>query len=73
MVHRQHFTHKIRELGYTYKGRKRRVHAWRKRGGSHFIMMPTNDMLEDEFVISALRQAGCDTAEINDFLRCAKS
>jgi len=73
MVSRQAFVNKIRELGYTFKGERKRIYLWRKTGHAHFISVPKAEKLEDEFVISSLRQAGQTQEQIDQFLKAAKS
>jgi hypothetical protein len=73
VIPRQQFINKIRSLDYTYKSQQKRTDLWRKRGGTHFISVPQNAMLEEEFVVSALRQAGCKEDEIKQFLASARS
>jgi hypothetical protein len=60
-------------LGYTYKSQQKRTYLWRKTGGTHYISVPMADFLEDEFVVSTLRQAGISDPEIQSFLGSAKS
>jgi hypothetical protein len=73
MVRREVFVNKIRELKYAYKSQQKRTYLYRKTNGTHYISVPMADLLEDEFVISTLRQAGLSPAEIQSFLRSAKS
>lgn len=73
VIHKSHYINKIRSLGYTYKSRQKRTDLWRKRGGTHYISVPLNDSLEDEFVFSSLHQAGCSDDEIRAFIASAKS
>ena len=73
MVRRESFINKIRSLNYTYKSQQKRTYLWRKVGGTHYISVPMADLLEDEFVASALRQAGCPEDEIRSFLMSAKA
>jgi hypothetical protein len=73
MVRRQQFINKIRELGYRYKSQQKRTYLYRKAGGTHFISVPMADQLEDEFVLSALRQAGESEKAIQSFLSCCKN
>ena len=70
MVRRQTFINKIRSLGYSYKSQQKRTYLYRKAGGTHYISVPMADLLEDEFVTSALRQAGAPEDEIQSFLEC---
>jgi len=71
MVPRQQFINKLRELDYTFKDQTKRGYIWRKKGGQHFIYVTKADLIEDEVVASALRQAGLKEDEIQSFLGCA--
>jgi hypothetical protein len=73
MVSKESFVNKIRKLNYTFKSQQKRTDLWRKKGGTHCIFVPLKDKLEDEFVISALRQAGENDKEIQAFLSSARS
>jgi hypothetical protein len=73
MIRRQTFINKIRSLNYYFKSRQKRTYLYRKRGGTHYISVPMADQLEDEFVISALCQAGLSHSEAQAFLASAKS
>ncbi len=73
MIPRSHFINKIRALGYTFKTRQKRTQLWRKRGGTHYLSVPLSDRLEEGFVVSSLRQAGCKDDEIRAFIASAKS
>ena len=73
MVRRESFINKIRELKYSYKSQQKRTYLYRKTGGTHYISVPMADLLEDEYVMSTLRQAGCNDNEIRAFLSVAKS
>jgi hypothetical protein len=73
MVRRETFINKIRTLEYHYKSKQKRTYLYRKTGGTHYISVPMADLLEDEFVISTLRQAGLSETEIQSFVASAKS
>ena len=73
MIPRQHFVNKLRKLDYTYKTKQKRTELWRKRGGTHYVSMPLSDLLEEEWVTSTLRQAGCTQDEIRSFIAAAKA
>lgn len=73
MVRREAFINKIRELDYYFKSQQKRTHLYRKKGGTHYISVPMTDLLEDVYVISALRQSGISDSEIRSFLASAKS
>jgi hypothetical protein len=72
MVRREQFINKIRSLKYAYKGQQKRTYLYRKTGGTHYISVPMADLLEDEFVSSALRQAGEPSDSVKAFLACCK-
>jgi hypothetical protein len=73
VISRQQYLNKLRELDYTFKRQAKRVDLWRKRGGTHYIAVPQNNQLEDEFVTSSLRQAQCSPEEIRTFLAACKA
>lgn len=73
MVRRDAFINKIRELKYAFKSQQKRTYLYRKTNGTHFIPVPKADLLEDEFVISTLHQAGVSQDEIKSFLASVKS
>lgn len=73
MVRREAFINKIRELRYTYKTQQLRTQLWRKRGGTHVMFVPSCDLLEDDYVTGALRQAGVPDPDIKSFLAAAKA
>lgn len=73
MIRRQVFLNKIETLGYYYKSQQKRTYLYRRRGGTHYISVPTADLLEDEFIRSALQQAGLIDSEIRSFIVSSKS
>ena len=73
MIPKSHYINKLRQLNYTFKETKKRVDLWRKQGGTHYIAVPRNELLEEEFVISSLRQAGCNDSDITGFIAAATS
>jgi hypothetical protein len=68
MVLRDTYINKIRELGYSLKNETKRVHIWRKKGGTQYLTGHKCDRLEDEFVRSSLTQAGMSMSDIKKFL-----
>jgi len=68
MARRDTYLNKIRELGYSLKNETKRVHIFRKKGGTHYITLHKCDKLEDEFVRSSLSQAGMSNADIKTFI-----
>lgn len=72
MTRRQTFISKIRELGYEYKTTQKRTYLYRRHGTTDYISVPMADLLVDEFVNHALRQAGLTETEVREFLAAAK-
>jgi hypothetical protein len=70
MILRTTFQNKIRDLQYTLFQETKRVHIWRRKGSDppHYITIHKTDKLEDEFVKSALHQAGMLDADIRVFI-----
>jgi len=73
MIPRDHFKNKIRSLGYSFKSQRKRISLWRKSGSTAVMSVPHTKFLEDEYVKSVLRQAGCTKEEIEAFIASAKS
>jgi hypothetical protein len=73
MVRRECFINKIRELNYHYKSQQLRTQLWKKKGSTKRMFVPLANLLEDDYVIGALRQAGVPETEIRYFLASAKS
>jgi hypothetical protein len=68
MIHRDAFVNKIRNLGYAYKDQLKRTYLYRKTGGTHCIYVKMSDLLDEEFVRNALRQAGTPSPDIEQFI-----
>lgn len=68
MVRRDTFVNKIRDLNYTLNNETKRVHIFRKKGGTHYITVKKCDKLEDDFVRSALQQAGLTLKDAESFI-----
>lgn len=70
MISQKSVVRKLRELGYTFKGRcqSERNEKWRKAGSTHFVFLPRQDWLSELWVRSTLRQCGATPAEIEAFL-----
>jgi hypothetical protein len=73
MVRRECFINKIRELNYHYKSQQLRTQLWKKKGSTRRMFVPLANLLEDDYVTGALRQADVPEAEIRSFLASAKS
>ena len=68
MVQRSRFIKRIRELGYRYKAQQKRTNLFRKSSGLHYLSVPMRKELDDVYVRSALRQAGCSEEDIEKFI-----
>jgi hypothetical protein len=73
MVRREAFINKIRELHYHYKKQQAHTQLWKKKGTTDRMFVPLAQLLEDDYVMGALRQAGIPDQEIKSFLASAKS
>ena len=68
VIRRDQFINKIRELGYRHKRSTERVDIYKKRGQTHRITIPRRKDLDEKYVRSTLRQAGCTTENIESFI-----
>jgi hypothetical protein len=73
MVRRESFINKIRTLDFKYKTQQKRTYLYRQSGTTNYISVPMADLLDDDYVRNALRQAGCKQQEIDSFLSSAKA
>lgn len=71
MVLRERLINKLRALGYRFKRDAWRVQIWCK--GTHRPMIPKRDLMDDEFVVTLLRQCGVAPEEVRAFLSDCKS
>jgi hypothetical protein len=69
MATRDQVINKLKEAGYAFKRDAWRVGIFKKVGGTHRIEVPKRDILSEEWVRSAFRQAGMPKEEIDEFLR----
>ena len=68
MIPRERFCNKIRELDYSFQRQADRVMIWKQKGSTNRIFIPRKDMLDDDFVRNALKQAGLGSPEIENFV-----
>lgn len=59
---------KLRELGYSFKQDAWRVQVFRHSVTLHSIQVRKRDDIDDDWVRSVLRQAGCSKDEIETFI-----
>jgi hypothetical protein len=72
MATREQAINKLKERGYRFKRDAWRVTIFKKEGGTHRVEVPKRDILSDEWVRSAFRQAGMTAEEITEFIRCCR-
>lgn len=72
MIRREAFINKIRELNYHYKSQQLRTQLWKQRGSTSRMFVPLANLLEDDYVTGALRQAGVPDPDIRSFLASTK-
>ena len=74
MISQKQFVKKLRELGYSFKGRTKseRNEKYRKSGSTHFVMLPRQDLLSELWVRSTLKMCGVSPAEIELFINGGK-
>lgn len=73
MIGRQQLINKLRDLGYTYKRKGKRVEIWRRKGGTHCVGIPTNAKVDEDNVMAILRQCGVPENDITAFIGAAKA
>jgi hypothetical protein len=69
VISKKRFVNKLRELDYRFKEQLHHQELWRKKGGTHFVLVPRKNQLDELYVIQALRQCGCKADEIQEFIR----
>jgi phage gp36-like protein len=73
VIRKSHFVNKLKELNYKFSEQLHYQEKWRQKGGTHIIHIPRKDVLDDEYVRHALRQAKVAKAEIDAFIRACRS
>lgn len=68
LIPRDRFINKVRELDYKYKRSGDKVDLWKKKGNTHTVGVRRNQMLDERYVRSTLRQCGCDDDDIEKFV-----
>jgi len=71
MATREHVINKLKEAGYRFKRDCWRVSVFKK--STHRVEVPKRDIIDDEWVRSAFRQAGIPKDEIEAFLKHCRS
>jgi predicted RNA binding protein YcfA (HicA-like mRNA interferase family) len=68
-MRRERFINKIRDLGYKFKRDAWRIQVWKHPQTMHVIEPRKKDDLDDDWVRSVLRHAGCSKEDIEAFIR----
>ena len=58
----------IAAAGYAFSSETKRQRTYRKRGGTHFVIIRKTDLLEEATTRSILRQAGRTPDQIEAFV-----
>ncbi len=72
MISRQCVVNKLREIGYSFKERKKRVEIWRKAGITHRVLLDTRKELSQLYVRAILHSCGVPATQIETFIQSAK-
>lgn len=67
-MRRERIIAKLRELGYKFKRDAWRVQIFRNPATMHLVQVRKRDDVDDDWVRSVLKQAGCSKEEIERFL-----
>ena len=68
MIKRKRFLSEIRELGYSFKKRRKRTELYRKSGTTDYIHLPRTALLHETYVRHTLRFAGLSDEQIRNFI-----
>ena len=75
MIRRERFVNKLNELGYRYNSQGDRAMLYKKSSKPGYVTVPKRDLLDESYVRSQLRLAGCTVEQIENFIgqnRCEK-
>ncbi len=64
---------KLRELGYAFRQDGWRMQTFRHPSTLHSIQVRKRDDIDDDFVRSVLKQAGCSKDDIEKFIKLANN
>jgi hypothetical protein len=69
MISRQCLINKLREIGYSFKERKKCVEIWRKLGTTHIVLVDIRKELSELYVFTTLQYCKLPKSEINSFIQ----
>jgi len=60
VISTKRFANKLRELDYCFKEQKHHQNVWRKKGGTHIVMVPRKNEVTELWVEQTLKMAISD-------------
>lgn len=66
-MRREYVVNKLKELGYKFRRQAWRVQIWSHPQTRHQVQVRQKDDIDDDWVKSMLRQAGCPKEDIEQF------
>lgn len=70
-ITRDQILKRIREAGWSFKRKGKRVEIYKLKGSTKRLTLPTNKAFPENYVRILLRQAGLSLKEIQEFLSCS--
>ena len=70
-ISRQQVVNRIRDEGFKYHDKRKRVELYRKKGTQEYVVIPLRDLLPETSVRIILSQAGLKTEQIDEFIASA--
>jgi len=67
-ISRERVVNKLRELGYTFKERKKCIEIWRKAGSTHRVLLDTRKQLSPLYVRGTFMCCKVPADEIEAFV-----
>jgi hypothetical protein len=68
VITRTQYINKLRELGYAFSRKAKKVEVYRRSTDYHRVMIPMSKKFSDTEVGNQLRQCGCSDEDIREFL-----
>ncbi len=68
MISREQVYRRVRDAGWRFKRRAKRVEIWKKPGSAQRLSLPLCDAYEEVLARIVLSQAGLTPTEVNDFI-----
>lgn len=71
-ISRQCVVNKLREIGYSFKERRKCVEIWRKKGITHIVLLDTRKSLSELYVATTLAYCKVPSSEIHAFIQASR-